>query len=455
MEYSFDTRDEFRRKPIATKLIQLIDSELDTSPMLIDGVWGTGKTEFCLKLKELIDSKKENAYQTIYINAFNEDYIDDPLLTLLSAIIQAFDNESVDSKDFKQTATKLLKTGSKVVLKATVSYLTKQSVDSLLEDAEDDTKKLITDGSEELLNKSVEKVIDHLLEERAAIESSIMALRIELQKHKNLIIIIDELDRCRPNYAIKMLEVVKHIFDTDGVQIIFVANMQMLEASICHIYGNNMNSEAYLEKFYKLKTTLPHRNINGLTSYQYFNQLITNNNKQFSELEIIHTASSNAFQSAFLLKLFTVHQISLRQVEHIVRLIQFINEIDDQSLLHRDKYDSLRTGALFLLFISVLNPKLFEKINLSHDFSTGYDQYKFTENDTFASGRVMNAEQVNELNSHLKNAIFYGNYLDYEKESEWLNAMTQRFEPQFSFRPSLEGYYCNLIKFINLITFFE
>ncbi|MBS9778043.1 MAG: hypothetical protein KGV50_04690 [Gammaproteobacteria bacterium] len=47
---TFENRDEFQRKPIAEKIIQLLKSEIDISPLMIDGNWGIGKTEFCCKL---------------------------------------------------------------------------------------------------------------------------------------------------------------------------------------------------------------------------------------------------------------------------------------------------------------------------------------------------------------------------------------------------------------------
>ena len=53
---TFDARDEFSRKPIAEKIIRLLNSDIDVSPLIIDGKWGTGKTEFCFKLKNLIEA---------------------------------------------------------------------------------------------------------------------------------------------------------------------------------------------------------------------------------------------------------------------------------------------------------------------------------------------------------------------------------------------------------------
>ena len=52
-ELTFGSRDEFTRKPIAEKIIKLLESNIDVSPLIIDGKWGTSKTEFCFKLNKL------------------------------------------------------------------------------------------------------------------------------------------------------------------------------------------------------------------------------------------------------------------------------------------------------------------------------------------------------------------------------------------------------------------
>ncbi|QZA80124.1 P-loop NTPase fold protein [Deefgea piscis] len=68
---SFDTRDEYQRRPIAEKIIQLLASDIVVSPMIIDGSWGTGKTEFCQKLITLVESNNEIApFLPVYIDAF-------------------------------------------------------------------------------------------------------------------------------------------------------------------------------------------------------------------------------------------------------------------------------------------------------------------------------------------------------------------------------------------------
>ncbi|MCE9865808.1 P-loop NTPase fold protein, partial [Raoultella ornithinolytica] len=84
-ELSFSFRDEFRRRVIAENIIKLLKPEADLSPLVIDGDWGTGKTEFSIKLKNLI-LVQEPESRVIYIDAFKGDHADSPLLLITSAI---------------------------------------------------------------------------------------------------------------------------------------------------------------------------------------------------------------------------------------------------------------------------------------------------------------------------------------------------------------------------------
>lgn len=85
MKNTFGERDEFQRRGIAEKLISLINSDIDASPMVLDGSWGSGKTEFCHKFINLVVEQKQE-FECIYMNTFQYDHSDDPLLMLISGI---------------------------------------------------------------------------------------------------------------------------------------------------------------------------------------------------------------------------------------------------------------------------------------------------------------------------------------------------------------------------------
>jgi len=67
---------------------------------------------------------------------------------------------------------------------------------------------------------------------------------------KPLVFIIDELDRCRPDFAIRLIERIKHFFDIKNIVFVLVMDKAQFSKVVCHNYGYDDNSsEEYLEKF--------------------------------------------------------------------------------------------------------------------------------------------------------------------------------------------------------------
>ncbi|BBI69550.1 hypothetical protein PKHYL_37410 [Psychrobacter sp. KH172YL61] len=97
-DFTFHERDEFTREPIAEKIIKLLDSDIEVSPLIIDGKWGTGKTEFCFKLKNLIEENNPNDYKVGYVNAFQADHANEPLLTLIAEVASFYDEKTTSER---------------------------------------------------------------------------------------------------------------------------------------------------------------------------------------------------------------------------------------------------------------------------------------------------------------------------------------------------------------------
>ena len=81
----------------------------------------------------------------------------------------------------------------------------------------------------------------------------------EYQKEngKKIIFFIDELDRCRPTFAIELLEVIKHLFNIDNCIFIISIDKEQLSHSVSTIYGQNMDTIGYLRRFFDLDYRLP------------------------------------------------------------------------------------------------------------------------------------------------------------------------------------------------------
>ena len=81
-----------------------------------------------------------------------------------------------------------------------------------------------------------------------------------------LVVVVDELDRCRPSYAIELLETAKHPFAVDRVVFVLAVNRAQLAESVRALYGAGFNSEGYLRRFFDLDFRLPEPNREALST---------------------------------------------------------------------------------------------------------------------------------------------------------------------------------------------
>lgn len=317
---TFDTRDEYQRKPIAEKIIRLLASGSKVSPMVIDGGWGTGKTEFCYKLMNLIKYGDSN-FQPVYVDAFSADHADEPLMTLLASILKLLPEK--DRPSLIQKALPAVRFGIKTSLKAGVSWVLKQDAADIADDFDKDLKK----AGDDAINYALESQLsDHVAAEES-IESLKSALK-ELAKDMNVVVFVDELDRCRPTFSISMLESIKHVFDVEGVQFVLITNSTQLKASINHCYGASIDAQRYLDKFLGFSFSLPQSfrpngHTSELASVAHLESLIGSSHV-LSDSGLVHGGVID-----FLKTIVEKNNLSLREVETFVRYLEIYHTLAD------------------------------------------------------------------------------------------------------------------------------
>ena len=129
---------------------------------------------------------------------------------------------------------------------------------------EKEVGKFLSSYAEERLNKYSEakQSIDEfrtLLEDVAKTLSE-SRQNLDNQENHSLVIIIDELDRCRPTYAIELLETAKHLFAVDNIVFVLGINIAEMTHSIKALYGSDFDAEGYLRRFINLDYPLPDPN---------------------------------------------------------------------------------------------------------------------------------------------------------------------------------------------------
>ncbi|MGK3372890.1 KAP family P-loop NTPase fold protein, partial [Citrobacter youngae] len=214
----------------------------------INAEWGAGKTYFTKRLTKAISKR----HPTIYIDAWKEDFSEDPLLTVFCSIKEQLTGQSDKFTTLINNTIEnigpLLKTATPVIIEGLVKKLT--GIESASKLGKDLSSKLLEIHSEkskkvEAIRKGIARWVE-FIEQKDCID-----------KELPIFIIIDELDRCRPNFAINLLEITKHIFNIPGVVFIIATDTEQLQHSIKVVYGNDFSASHYLSRFFDRRFLLP------------------------------------------------------------------------------------------------------------------------------------------------------------------------------------------------------
>lgn len=348
-------RDEFQREPVAAKVISLLISAAQVSPMVIDGDWGTGKTEFCHKLIYKFKAEHEN-YRLIYVDAFKADHADNPLMTILAEVLKLLP-EGEQRNSFIQKALPVIRYGLKATLKASVAHILRRNADDIADEIEGE----LAETSEKAIDASVET----LLKEHEKAEESLEALQsnlTQIAKEAPIIFFIDELDRCRPDFSVEVLEIIKHTIDIQNVQFVLVTNTNQLKAALNHIYGAGINSQRYLDKFIKFRFVLPNtltqdRSERLLVSITHYRNLIYQS-KILKESCLIDPNLTFDFVNF----LISHKNLSVREVETFVRHMEIYHQITSRDGLSANLIIGFMLLRIFGIFLFCFEPELTERI---------------------------------------------------------------------------------------------
>ena len=251
----FGADDFLNRKPTGKALSDLVERIEDPLVIVLDGPWGSGKSYFLTRWVGAHTIENSGEATTVYFDAFANDFLDDPLTGLAGAVNERLpDNTDPKARRlFKGAIAKLRKPVVRTGMAALTAGLSEMSgpiVDAMisaggshLEQAVDDFWKR-EDGKREAM-KEVERSLLSITQGANGLHAN------------KLVIVIDELDRCRPDYALAVLETIKHFFAVSNVHFILGVNMVALEHSVRARYGNDIDAEGYLRRFISLTTRFP------------------------------------------------------------------------------------------------------------------------------------------------------------------------------------------------------
>lgn len=252
--------------------------------LALDARWGEGKTWFVRHWQKHLENEGHNV---IYLDAFANDYLEDPFLIIAAEISQAFkysneiDVEEIENFNSK-TASVLISLASIIpilVAKAGLHWVGLGGAGESFKELYENGKEVYDVASDEIAGKikeQIEKKIENHHVEKETIQDFKKELAQLAEKlDKPLVLIIDELDRCRPDFAIRLIERVKHFFDLPKIFFVLVMNKPQLLQTIKSFYGydSDLNGD-YLEKFVDfmihLPTSLEIYDFESVIKYQLF-----------------------------------------------------------------------------------------------------------------------------------------------------------------------------------------
>ncbi|WP_338367337.1 P-loop NTPase fold protein [uncultured Pseudoalteromonas sp.] len=229
----------------------------------LNAEWGAGKTYFLKRWsQELIVD-----YPVVYIDAWQQDYSDDPFLTVIAGIIKQLQLQSKFNIKIPKSAVSMFKAVAPAIAQGLTKKISGIDLDELhtllfsddeIESEQNQNSNKPT-GSD--FSPAVKALAQNLIKDHEAKNKSVEVIKSKLddwvskfekQEDKSLpiFIFIDELDRCRPSYAVEMLETIKHIFDVKGIVFVVATDTGQLQHTIKSIYGEGFDAKVYLGRFF-------------------------------------------------------------------------------------------------------------------------------------------------------------------------------------------------------------
>ena len=337
--------------------------------ILLNGEWGTGKTTFINQFVGMINSQDDIELFNNY-NAYENDYYENAYIPFFASI----DDKIKLRKEF----TNFIKsvggaTGKGLVV---VSYAITKSIFKKKFDIDvDDIKNNLKEIQDEEVNNDLLNEYKDFHKYKNKIKESMNSIC----KNKTQIFIIDELDRCKPSFAMETLEIVKHFFDVKNCVFIIAVDKVQLEESIKTIYGNGINSEKYFSKLFDYQFNLlpiSFYDSVDITDMPNANELVKWSAKIFDTLEISLRDSKKIFneliqknkdwtieQSLFMLFLITLKYTDLSFYKAIINkdYFKYKKMFEGQYNREFEKYNKLFS---FKIGDGLTYGKILEELNI-------------------------------------------------------------------------------------------
>lgn len=401
--------DMFGRDKFRDGLINLFKNSANPLVVALDEPWGTGKTVFVRRLQNKIN--EEEVFQAIYFDAFENDHEEDVFIAIASEFLSIL-QPSEKAEEVKEKAKQVGKVLGRVFLKGGLRLVTAGIVRTGdISESSEEIANEVSDQFEAELDQLIDQKLNNFAKDKLVFKSFRTAIA-NYATDKPIVFIIDELDRCRPDYALSVLETIKHFFTVDGVHFLLVSNSKSLIASVENQYGK-INGFEYLQKFINLRLSFP-----NLDEYEYRKSCEKFVSFLLNDIEIINV-NRDAFNTLwkFLVEQLIDKKYSLRDVEKYVALLKI------SLLFAKDKKIHLVAILALLIDMKLFAPDLYVKVaNNTLGYNDIVKRYGYDAN-------------ITPKNRDTKDwfAIWWRLFLEYPDGEEW-DEIKRRIEWDYDLR---------------------
>lgn len=239
----------------------------------IDAPWGDGKTFFVKTLKLILDVRNPNSdvpdgiilpegvideeametepseFVPFYFNAWENDMLDNPLGSIIASMATSC------GVDFSGSNAGCGNKAAQIIDSIGGFIGHSPNIAGLL--GAFDGKQLIAEYEK---RRNIEQDVDEFVND------------ILNEKGNTAVLFIDELDRCRPEYAVRLLGDIKNLFENKRLIIVYSADLQELANAVRGFYGEDFSAQKYLERFYDFRF-----DFTPISRTQYFYETIESN----------------------------------------------------------------------------------------------------------------------------------------------------------------------------------
>lgn len=352
----------------------------------LDASWGDGKTFF---LERLCEQLKLEGHIVAYVNAWRDDTDGEPMTAVMAelrASVEPYFSQSnrleliwnsaqsqmgaIAVAIGKGVVGQILKKLSGEGAREAAEILENSALESDLIRAAEASIDKISDDISDIADRKIKSRIEayrlrqksiHVFKEKISL--LIQSIEREEGKLPPIFVVLDELDRCRPTYAINMLEETKHLFDVGGLVFIVATDTAQLAHSVRAIYGQNFAAERYLLRFFNRRYSF------GQASIEAFMQAMFNAHPNLMARTSPPLTETHASCFSGIAQRFA---LSLRDAEQCFEMLRNFVSVWDKNVAVQ-----LTLVIPLIILFHVKETEKFEKLSNLEDISFPDNQYKY------------------------------------------------------------------------------